>query len=252
VIPAASLGRFAAFQHVFPTSSEFWFAWAMTTGTNAVSSYLYMSVLATAELSLVLPLVTLTPVFLLITAPLITHEFPSWMGLVGIVVTTVGVYGLKFEDRTQGFWKPFTNLWRDDRTRKMLAVAALWAISSPFDKRSVLAGGPVWTTILVNAGLALIYFPWMFRQQRIAKIAGNRAFLQLIPLDLFSMVRSLCQNGAALFLIIPYVIGIKRLSILFGILWAKLLFKENRLGQRGVAATVMLVGTFLILYAAGR
>ncbi len=235
--------------HGFPVSFTFWSALACSLVLNAVATYLYMSVLATAELSLVLPLVTLSPVFLLLTAPLILGEYPSLLGIAGILVTTAGTYGLKYEDRAQGFWKPFTNLWRDRRYRRMIGVAFLWALSSTFDKRAVLNGGALWYTTLINVCLALVFTPFLFRERRWARIWKDRGYLRLLPFGLVSAARSGLQFTAIGFLLVPYAIGLKRLSVLFGIVWGRLLFGEQRTRQRLIAASFMLAGSVLILIA---
>lgn len=233
----------------FPVHASFWTPLIASTLINSATTYLYMSVLATGELSLVLPLVTLSPVFLLFTGPLINNEYPSWMGIVGVIITTVGTYGLKFEDRAQGFWKPITNLLADRRNQKMLLVAFLWAWSSAFDKEASVASSPFWFLTLMNAGLALAYLPLMFRLQRWATIGKDHAWTKLLPLGLVNTLRAWCQFTSVTLILVPYAIGLKRLSIFFGFLWASWIFKETTPRSRVIGTSIMLFGSVLILLA---
>lgn len=233
----------------FPVTTDFWAPLIATTLLNSVAMYLYMSVLATGELSLVLPLVTLSPVFLLFTAPLINGEYPSWIGILGVIITTLGTYGLKFEDRAQGFWKPITNLLAERRNQKMLLVAFIWAWSSALDKEASLASSPFWFLTLMDGGLMLIYLPFMFHAKRWAIIGKDQAWVRLLPLGLMNTLRAWCQFTSVTLILVPYAIGLKRLSIFFGLLWAYWIFKEKTPRSRVIAAIVMLVGSVLILLA---
>ncbi len=233
----------------FPTSFEFWMALGISLALNSVSGYLYVSILMKAELSLVLPLITLSLVFLLITGPLINHEIPSAIGVVGIFVIVFGTYGLKYENRGAGWFAPITSLWKDRSAQKMLLVAFLWACSSPFDKRATMAGSPLWFLVLISAGLALMYTPFMFQKQRWSLFGADRNWLKLIPLGAVNTITVWCFLSSLTFLFVPYAIGLKRLSILFGVLWGRWIFKEKHTQSRAVAASVMLAGSLMILWA---
>lgn len=239
------------FVHQMPTSPEFWWPLAASTVLNSIAVYLVMDALATADLGMVLPLTTLSPVFLLLTAPLIVGEFPSSIGLIGILVTTLGTWGLARKPGQEGVLKPFQLLWSHSSNRKMILVAVLYGFCAPFDARAIHSGGPLWYLTCIDLGLALTYVPFMFRKARWSSLF-SQASIKLIPLGVSNMLRAWCQFTALCFLIVPYAIGLKRLSIIFGILWGRYLFKEGNTAQRLGAAMVMIAGSILILFAAVR
>jgi drug/metabolite transporter (DMT)-like permease len=239
------------FVHSFPASWDFWLSLSGSVALNAIAVYLVMDVLATAEIGMVLPLTTLSPVFLLLTAPIIVGEFPSPLGLVGILVTTVGTWGLARKPGQDGILKPFKLLWSQSNNRKMILVALLYAFSSPFDKRASVAGGPLWYLTCIDFGLAFVYLPFLFRRRRWSTLFSG-AGTKLIPLGLANLFRAWCQFTALNFLIVPYVIGIKRFSIIFGILWGRWLFGERNTAQRLIASAVMILGSILILIASAK
>ncbi|MEN9558001.1 MAG: hypothetical protein RL141_370 [Candidatus Parcubacteria bacterium] len=233
-----------------PHSTDFWQAIAASVLPNILATYLYMKALETADISLVLPLVTLSSPFLLGTAFLINNEIPSWLGGIGVIVTTAGTYFLKY-DGSGGWAAPFIRLVGDPASRKMLIVAGLYAISSPFDKQAVLAGGSLWSALFMQGGMALFYTPLMFRKGRLQRLRGTPGSGKwFVLLGLVDSVRAYCQYAAYPLLLTPYVIGLKRLSVIFGVLWGRFYFKEKQTGQRAFAAFIMVVGSFLIMIAA--
>jgi drug/metabolite transporter (DMT)-like permease len=237
--------------HDVPASLDFWMPLAGSVALNSIAAYLVMDTLSKADLGMVLPLTTLSPVFLLLTAPIIVHEFPTWIGLIGILVTTAGTWCLARKKGQEGIWKPFQLLWSQESNRKMIFVALLYAISAPFDKRASMSGGPLWYLTFIDLGLALTYVPFMFRGRRWTKLFEDGG-IKLLPLGISNLFRAWCQFTAFCLLLVPYAIGLKRLSVIFGILWGRWLFKERDTAQRLSAATIMIVGSVMILVAAVR
>lgn len=236
--------------HEVPVSREFWLSLTASVALNSVAAYLVMDVLSLpeGELGLVLPLTTLSPIFLLVTGPIIVHEFPSWIGLIGILVTTSGTWILMRKPGQEGIWKPFQLLWTVPSNRKMVFVALLYSLSAPFDKRASVEGGPLWYLTFIDLGLALVYVPFMFRGKRWSKLFKSGS-TKLLPLGISNAFRAWCQFTAFCFLLVPYAIGLKRLSIIFGILWGRRLFAEGHTLQRLSAAIVMIAGSLMILLA---
>lgn len=60
-----------------PLNSQFWLALLIGGGINAVTALLYIKAIKLSDLSLTLPLVALTPLFMLLTSPLMVGEYPK-------------------------------------------------------------------------------------------------------------------------------------------------------------------------------
>ena len=58
-----------------------------------------------------------TPLFLLITSPIILGEFPGFLGVVGIVFIVAGSYVLHLKSHRNNFWDPFRCLIREKGLR---------------------------------------------------------------------------------------------------------------------------------------
>lgn len=74
----------------------FMFSAFMSAALRLLSLLLYQTAIQLAPLSVTIPYLSFTPAMLLCTAYLMIGEQPSWCGLVGVMVVTVGGYLLAF------------------------------------------------------------------------------------------------------------------------------------------------------------
>lgn len=233
----------------FPHDRLFWIALVGSVAINTVTSVLYMHAVQISPLSLVLPIVTLSPVFLLVTSPIINGEFPSLLGIAGVLLTTMGTYTLNLDKVSENIFAPFTFLWKEKGTRAMLFVALLWGVSAPLDKLAIQHADPYWYAALANALLTIALFPLMLRWGATRLAVSRTGFAYLAPIGLLSAASVLCQFIAFSLIIVPYAVGIKRTSVIFGAIWGKLFFHEEKFKMRFVAALLMCAGTIVIIVA---
>jgi len=115
-------------------TKAFWFALLLGGGLNAICTILYMKAIKQSALSLTVPLVAFTPLFLLLTSPFMVGEFPALSGIGGIFLIVSGSYVLNFSVAQRGYLAPFRTLFKESGPRLMLLVAFLWSISANCDK----------------------------------------------------------------------------------------------------------------------
>lgn len=116
----------------------FWPAFVVTGIINVVGIVLYVKALKASDLSLAAPMLSFTPVFLLLTGPVLIGEFPSFLGVLGVVSVFIGAYFLNVKKRTKGFLEPLRALVRERGVRLMLIVAFLYSVSSVYAKVAVV------------------------------------------------------------------------------------------------------------------
>lgn len=121
-----------------PVNHIFWVALFLSSVLHVVAIILYFRALKDSPISLVMPVLALTPVFLLITSPLIVGEFPTLLGIIGILTTVIGSYVLNLSKRSRGLFEPLISIVREKGTREMFIVAFIWSIASNTDKIGVL------------------------------------------------------------------------------------------------------------------
>jgi len=210
---------------------------------------LYIRALKLADLSLAVPLVTFTPLFLLVTSPLIVGENPTVMDAVGIVCIVIGSYILNLKHRQQGLLAPFQALLTEKGPQLMLLVAFIWSLSSTIDKVGVKNSSPTFWAIANYSYIAAGMFPIMLYKSRNSLQQVVQNLPTLMPIGFLQGLVVLCQMQAISLTLVAHVISIKRMSALLSVLWGHLIFKEKGLKERTAGATIMVIGVLFITLA---
>lgn len=289
MVPALGIGAIViAGDPAMPTSG-FLLALAISGGINAVTTPLVVYSLRRSDMSLVAPLTSLTPLFMVPTAGLVLGEWPSPLGVAGVLVIVAGAYLLNVSDRTAGHLAPILALARDPGARAMLAVAFLWSISATFDKVGTQASSPLLWAAAIHAVVAVTLAPlaarnWLRRRPDRApatRVPENPVRAPATPdrapdaapatpaidpatpaarrispptavllAGAFTAVAAAAQMTALTMTLAAYVIAVKRTSTLFGVLLGAALFAETRTRERLLGAAIMLAG-FVLLTVGG-
>ncbi len=235
--------------------SGFWSALALGGGINFITTLLYLRALQIAPLSQVMPLLAFTPVFMLVTSPVMVGDRISGWGLLGVILITCGTYALDLSSWRKGWWSLLISPWQNMGSRYMLAIALLWSVSSNYDKLGTQASSPAFWCFSMNLAVGLALIPWVWWRAGLSNQAVTRSehfsahkqlwFRSLPALLLIGLLGSLAyvaqtyalQSGPA-----PYVVALKRCSILFSVVFGGLFFQETQWRTRFAGATVMLAG----------
>ncbi|NDJ16127.1 DMT family transporter [Myxacorys almedinensis] len=229
-----------------PLNSQFWIALLIGGSLNVISFILYLKAIQISDLSLTVPLVTLTPLFLLVTSPLIVQESATIADVIGIILIVVGSYVLNLKERKKGYFAPLKAILKNKGSRLMLVVALLWSITSTFDKVGVVNSSPMcWSTALY-CFLTVGMFPIVLYKSRrkLNQIAPNLAALAMI--GAFHAVGITFQMSAIAFTSVTQVIAVKRTSALISVLLGHFLFKEKGLQERLAGAAIMVLGVVVM------
>jgi len=224
----------------------FWYALLTSVSLNVITSILYMKAIKISPLSLTIPMIALTPMFLLLTSPLIAGEFPSSFGIIGIFLIVLGAYTLNVQKVSKGFLSPFKALKKEKGPIIMLCVAFIYSITANMDKVAIQHSSPFFFLIVANIFLSSILFPIVLFKSRknLHQISPN--IKSLVPIGLFSALTLIFQFNALVLAIVPYVISIKRTSIIFSSLYGFFIFKEKHMRERLSGAIIMVLGILLI------
>lgn len=216
---------------------------------------IYMRAIRDHPLSLTLPYLAFTPVFVILTGFVLLGERVSLAGAGGILLVVAGAWLLNVRHASPGAWRswslPLRAILREPGSRMMLAVAFLYSLTSAMGKGAMQYMAPehfgaFYFVLLGTAAVALLAGP----RPRLLRTIWRRpwavlAVAGLSALMVFTHFLALQQVEVA------YMIAVKRTSLLFGILYGALLFKEAGLGAHALAGALMLAGVFLIAFQAG-
>jgi len=214
---------------------------------NVIATLLYIRALKVSDLSLAVPFVTFTPLFLLATAPLIVGEYPTPIDAVGVLLLALGAYILNLRERERGFLAPLRALFEQPGPRLMLSVAFLWSFSASFDKMGVRNSSPIFWATSLFAFLTAAFVPIVLLRSRRHLAALPQQALALAPMGIFQGMAVFFQMQALALAPVTQVISIKRTSALFGVLWGYWIFKERGTRERAIGAAIMIAGVVAIV-----
>jgi uncharacterized membrane protein len=224
----------------------FWIALLIGGSINAVTAILYIKAIKLSDLSLTVPLVALTPLFMLLTSPLIVGEYPNFFDCIGIFLIVTGSYLLNIKEKFQGYLAPFKALLHQPGPKLMLIVAFLWSITSNFDKIGVQNSSPIFWLFSLFTTMSVLLLPVLLHKTP----NPSRKIMQQLPmLAIMGFVNALgvvFQMQALTMTLVVQVIAVKRTSVLMGVLFGHFIFKEKDIQQRLLGAAIMIVGVFFI------
>ncbi len=225
---------------------QFWLA-MLTGGTlNVIAYSLYMKAIQISDLSLITPLSALTPLFLLVTSPLIVKEFPTPLDGLGVFLVVVGSYILNLRSLDGDFLAPVKAMARDRGSRMMILVAFIWSITSTFDKIGVQNSSPLFWAIVLFAYIAIGILPSLFGSQKIDWLGVRKQWKSIVLAGIMNGIAVGSQMIAVGMVPVTQVIAVKRTSSLFSVGFGVWLFGEKGLRERLMGAIVMVLGVIVM------
>jgi drug/metabolite transporter (DMT)-like permease len=209
---------------------------------------LYFKALKLSPLGLTVPFLALTPVFLIIIPYLLLGERITLAGGAGIVLIAAGSYTLNLRNRNSGLLSPFRSFFRERGSLCMIGVAVLYAFTATLGKKAINCSSPLFFAGLYPILLFVCLTPialWKGRQE--LRLGGNGIFRATLLPALFSLGEAITGTIALSLTNVAYMIAVKRLSLLMGIVYGHFLFREEGLRERLAGGGLMVTGVALIV-----
>ncbi len=234
------------FYNIPKPSADFYLVTVVNVAVFIVAMYLLIKSLQGSDLSKSIPMLNLTPTFLLLTSYVMIGEIPSLQGFIGIIVTIIGAYILNLRYVKGKFFEPFRMIFRKKEIFYMVIVAFLFSITSNLFKLGVQLSNPAYFVFvnyfLASAVLSLLFFREFKNNELILKNA-KWIFIMGISTAAMELLIAVAVN----FAIIPYIIALKRTSVIFSVILGFFLFKEKNFRHAFAGAAMMLVGAAIII-----
>ena len=236
-----------------PVPPVFW-AWVgALIPLEILAMTLYMRAIRESPLSLTLPYLALTPVLVTLTGYAVLGESVSALGVLGVVLVVAGAWLLNLDHALRGgpgaWLAPFRAVLHEPGSRLMVAVAALYSLTSVMGKGAMQYATPTsfGAFYFVVLGVAtLVVFRVSGRVRLPVLWRRPRAHLMVAAM----MAVMIITHFLALERVeVAYMIAVKRTSLLFGIAFGALWFAEERIRQRLAAGAMMLAGVAVIAFA---
>ena len=213
---------------------------------DIIAVLLYIRAIKVSPLSLTLPFLSLTPIFLIVTSYIILGEKPDKFGFIGIILVVIGAYLLNVHTIRQGFLAPFKAIAKEKGSVLMIIVAFIFSIGACLGKIAVQHSSPAFFSVIYIFLLSLFLFIIIsFKSKHFLSKSISRP-VPFILIGMLIAIMIITHLKAVSLIEVSYMVSVKRLSILFGVLYGVMFFKETNIKERFLGATVMVSGIIVI------
>ena len=205
-----------------------------------------------SEVSMVGPIMTLTPGFVVVVEWFVTGDRPGPFGLVGLALLIAGGYVLSIDRADVGWRRPLLRMATDPGSVFTLAAAFCFAAASTFGRVGIQLSDPLSFAVVVAVVNPIVLFA-MFSLQ------DHRFYREVLPPDLarqtkpllllgvlFALMRIADQLALSLTLA-SYAMAVKRTAGLFSVVLGHWFFHERRTAAKLAGSGIMLLGLFVLI-----
>jgi drug/metabolite transporter (DMT)-like permease len=215
---------------------------------NIAANLLFFSALRNSQLSVTIPLLSLTPVFTALLAIPMLGEIPTGRQWLGILLVVAGAFVLNLPE---GSLSPAARgpVSAPRGAGLMVLVALFWSLTGPFDKMATTkASGPFHATVLCT-GVAVGIAAVLAGQSRLRELADVRSAGWIFGLAVLISIAALgLQLLAMLKVWVGLVETLKRgIGNLSALILGRTLFGEAVTPRKLLAVGLMIAGVALIL-----
>lgn len=205
-----------------------------------------------SDVSLVGPVMTLTPGFVVIIEWLVIGDLPGALGLLGLALLTAGAYVLSVEREQTSLLSPLRRLVLAPGNLYTLIAAFCFAAATTLGRVGVQMSDPLSFAVIVAIVNPLVLFMLFSLQDR-------RFYREALPINvrrelgpllllgvLFALMRIADQIALSLTLA-SYAMAVKRTAGMFSVLLGHWYYGEGHLAARLAGSAVMLIGLWVLM-----
>jgi drug/metabolite transporter (DMT)-like permease len=212
-----------------------------------------MTAIKNLEISQALPLLAVTPGLVAISGALFINDYLTLYDWTGILLMLIGAYIIEMHRGEMKLLHPFKALFNFSKYSYVFYALILFTISSLLDR--VLLKDYLLPPYTFMAFQQLFYFLIflaiiLYRNKTLVnefKGLNKKLINLLILISIFTVIYRYTQIEATKLAPVALVLSVKRLSILFAVIFGGKLFKEKNLALRITAVIMILAGTTLLM-----
>lgn len=233
------------FLNPFTLGPNFWLPTMLIWfGFCPLSSFLYINALKHGELSKVLPLQSLGPIFALMLAWPLLHELPSLSALVGITIVVLGVYILNLKGKY--LHNPLGIFKGDKASIHMLLNLMLIAVAGTLSAIAIKASEPLFFGFVSTLGSVFILYACalLFRVRELSEIKRH-----MVPMSIAGGLfgASYLTHMVALSLgPVAYVSTVRGSSAVIGAVLGFMYLKESITAPKVAALSLITIGSIIV------
>ncbi|OGF70081.1 hypothetical protein A3H65_04170 [Candidatus Giovannonibacteria bacterium RIFCSPLOWO2_02_FULL_45_14] len=239
--------------------TDFWRAVLITGTLNTIMVPIGFKAYELGEFSSVYSMSLTAPIFVLFTAWMFLGESPPILGIAGVILSVVGLWNIARVSAKNTEAKDYKK-----GNLLGLSVALMASVSSNFDKLAILNSDRFFSSGIITGFMTIAYAIYLLIKYKKLIVRGETlsyaaspiggAFLLhgVMLLSLIGIIHALnayFYNSALVTGLVSYTIAIKRVGVLFGVLWGWLFFREKNISKKLLGAAIAILGVLLILLA---
>jgi len=222
----------------------FWITLITLLPLELTALLLYAKAIKISPLSLTIPFMALSPVFIIFVAFIFLGEWPNLYGFIGILLITGGAYILNISATSEGFLGPIKAIGREKGSVLMIIVALIYSITSTLGKVAVEHSSPVFFGIFYPFTITFSLSIFLAVKGLLPKVFSKPS--TFLPIGFFTAMMVISHFIAISMTDVAYMISVKRTSMIFSVIYGKILFGEIKIRERLAGVLLMACGVALI------
>lgn len=235
------------FIEIPPLNKAFWTATLIALPFETVAIILYTKALKVSPISLTMPFLALTPLFLILVSYFILGEKVSVSGGIGILLIASGSYTLNIHKARQSLLGPVKAVFREKGSMMMIGVALIYSVTSSLGKMGITNSSPFFFGSFYFILLTLLFTPIAMIKNKGRLTITRKDIGPLAAIGVTYSLMILFHMLAMSMTNVAYMISVKRTSLLFSIMYGHLLFREEKITEKAVGGIIMFAGFLLIV-----
>ncbi len=235
----------------FPVLSElplrFWGAvFLISFVSTPMEMIFFYKALKIEEVSYVAPLLGLSPLMTTIFGAILFREFPTAMGVFGMMIIVFALYVLNLEKKNEHFLDPFKHLISNQAFKYIMLMLLSYSLSILIDKLAIKSSN-IYFYSLVNyffVSIALLLIAIVKAKKSMSQLRVN-----LVPFSLIGFVVAVytwlrfaaLEQGN-----VGYVSAILSSSVFFSIILGVIFFKEKNVAKKVLVGVLILMGLAIV------
>jgi drug/metabolite transporter (DMT)-like permease len=221
---------------------------------SSVAHFFYQAFLCrtyeVGEMSLTYPIARSSPIFVLVIASFLLQEVPSPTAIVGILLVVFGVHLINLRELSLSeLIRPF-GMAQKQAVLFALFTALFSAAYSIVDKKGALNMPPILFFYMFFAISGLMFLVYLLSMKE-----RRKNYWRILKRDKFRITLASVLEFSSYVLIlyafrlsnVAYVVALRQISVIFGVLYGVLLLKERHGKARLLASCIIFLGSFLII-----
>jgi len=232
-------------------NDDFYLAFFIALPFELITVILYIKALKSSPLSLTMPFLALTPVFLIAVSFIVLGEKVSLLGSLGIFLIAAGSYLINIDDLRRGLFEPIKAIVRERGSLYMIGVAAIYSLTSAMGKMAIEHSSPLFfaATYFIALNIALLPIALFMGRGDLKIFLQKKRYRNLFAPGICYAFMVITHMSAMKLTKVAYMISIKRTSLLMAVLYGYFLFREQHIRSRFFGAALMFVGFVLVVTA---